>query len=293
PFMAGVGVESDPCACVSGMVLSLQGNSITISRKLWEQGVQDATALKEKIHNRWGKRTYTFAVIFPFSPQEILLRRWLQSAGVAPDAGVRIISVPPSQMFPMLKLGYIDGFCVSEPWTSLAVQAGSGVCVATSSQLAPLHPEKVLAVRQSFAIGRADEHERLIAALVEACAYCDSPANAQFLSEMLSPYVNAPSDCLASFAHKTNSEQQGLSIFSRYNANLPDDDKARWLMAGLYELLEPNCFAVRDLKRTPVLKNVFRRDIFDRAGALSSKAAMQRPAPVSMESNLSPRVALS
>src|SRR5215471_2879029 len=42
PFLSNIGVESDPCACVSAMVLSLQGNAITISRQLWDQGVHDA-----------------------------------------------------------------------------------------------------------------------------------------------------------------------------------------------------------------------------------------------------------
>ena len=42
PFMANLGVDSDPCACVSGLVLSLEGNAITLSRRLWESGVQDA-----------------------------------------------------------------------------------------------------------------------------------------------------------------------------------------------------------------------------------------------------------
>ena len=68
-------------------------------------------------------------------------------------------------MFPLLKMGYLDGYCAGEPWNSLALQAGVGACVATSAQLAPFHPEKVLLVRKDFAESRPDEHERLIAAL--------------------------------------------------------------------------------------------------------------------------------
>src|SRR4029434_8357054 len=50
PFLANLGIESDPCACVSGLVLSLQGNAITISRQLWDEGVRDAITLREKIY---------------------------------------------------------------------------------------------------------------------------------------------------------------------------------------------------------------------------------------------------
>jgi ABC-type nitrate/sulfonate/bicarbonate transport system substrate-binding protein len=166
PFLANLGLESDPCACVSGLVLSLQGNSITISRHLWEEGVRDAAALRERIYKSWGKRMFTFGIVFSYSSQEILLRRWLATAGIVPGVEIRIVTIPPAQMYPTLKLGYIDGYCVGEPWSSMAVQAGAGVCVATSADLAPLHPERVLMVRQSFAVGRAEEHERLIAALI-------------------------------------------------------------------------------------------------------------------------------
>ena len=74
-------------------------------------------------------------------------------------------------MYPLLKLGYLDGYCAGEPWGSVAVQAGVGACLETSATLAPAHPEKVLLVRKDFAQNRADEHERLIAALREYHSY--------------------------------------------------------------------------------------------------------------------------
>jgi hypothetical protein len=80
--------------------------------------------------------------------------------GIVPEHEVRLVVTPPSQMFPMMKLGYLDGFASGEPWSSLVIDAGVGVCVATSSQLAPLHPEKVLMVRQSFAMGRGKSTSR-------------------------------------------------------------------------------------------------------------------------------------
>lgn len=278
PFLANLGLESDPCACVSGMVLSLQGNAITISRRLWDQGVRSAETLRERIYKDWGKRTYTFGVVFSYSPQELLLRRWLKSAGIAPELEVRIVSVPAEQMYPTLKLGYIDGYCVGEPWGSVAVQAGAGVCVATSAELAPSHPEKVLMVRQSFALGRAEEHERLLSALLESCAFCDVPENRPFLSELLAhpQYVNAPIECVQAglagpfdLGERRLQDSSGLTTFYHHQANEPTDDKARWIMEGLYELLQPTLFKNKALGHAPVLKNIFRRDTFERASAAS------------------------
>jgi ABC-type nitrate/sulfonate/bicarbonate transport system substrate-binding protein len=276
PFLANLGIDSDPCACVSALVLSLQGNAITISRRLWEEGVRDARGLRQSIYENWGKRTLTFGVVSLLSSQEILLRRWLIGAGIVPERELRIVAVPPAQMFPTLKLGYIDGYCVGEPWASLAVQAGVGVCIATSAEIAPLHPERVLMVRQSFASGRAEEHERMIAALLESCASCELAENCEVLGEMLAhpQYVNAPSECVRAgllrperFQSASGANLQGLSIFNRYNANEPGDDKARWIMDRLYELLQYDVFRAGQPGRTPVLKNVFRKDIFARAKA--------------------------
>jgi ABC-type nitrate/sulfonate/bicarbonate transport system substrate-binding protein len=280
PFLANLGLESDPCDCVTGLVLSLQGNAITVSRRLWDQGVRDAATLREQIYKHWRKRTFTFGVTFSFSPQELLFHRWLKSAGIVPGVEVRAIAVPPDQMFPTLKLGYLDGYCIGEPWTSLAVQAGVGVCVATSSQLAPLHPEKVLMVRQSFASGRAEEHERLLAALLDACAFCEEPANRSLLSEMLAhpQYLNAPAECVEAGLPRPLSkgtaapaDAQGPGeppIFYHGKANDPSDDKALWLIDLLYELLQQRGIKT-DNGRAPVLKNVFRRDLFERACAVA------------------------
>jgi len=155
------------------------------------------------------------------------------------------------------------------------VEAEAGVCVATSRELAPLHPEKVLMVQQQFAETRATEHERLIAALLEACAFCDQPVNRPLISEMLAQpqYVNAPTDCLKNILGTEEIDRRSvpdaapLNIFYKYNANDPTDDKAAWVLGHLYEMIEQRSLPLPPSGRTPILKNIFRRDIFQRAWA--------------------------
>jgi hypothetical protein len=131
-------------------------------------------------------------------------------------------------------------------------------------------------VRQSFALGSAEDHERLIAALLEACAFCDRPENSSYLGDLLANahYVNAPAECVRAGLSRTIAttpaaagQRQGFSIFHRSNANEPSDDKARWIMEQLYDLLQMDFFRAMNPGRTPVLKNVFRKDIFERAKA--------------------------
>ena len=281
PFVANLGLDSDQCACVAGLVLNLHGCAITVSRELWDQGVREADTLRDLVYRNWGRRTYTFGVVFPYSPPYFLLRQWLAAGGFV-GREVRIVVLPSAQMFPTLRLGYIDGYCAGEPWTSLAVEAGAGACVASSGDLAPLHPGKVLMVRRDFALERAGEHERLAAALLEACVFCDQPGNRPLLADMLSQahYVNAPADCLkpvtAETAVSTGAPPRGDAggnIFHRYNANDPTVEKAEWLVSRLYDLIDESILKYPLIERTPMFKNVFRRDIFDRARALVRKQA--------------------
>ncbi|PWU10556.1 MAG: nitrate ABC transporter ATP-binding protein [Verrucomicrobia bacterium] len=293
PFLIRLGLCSEAANCITGLVLSLQGNGITISRQLWNQGVRDAGTMREQMWKDRHKRIYTFGVSCPLSSQYALLCGWLRSPGSPPYTEVRIDTVAPEQMFPLLKLGYLDGYCSGEPWNSVAVQAGVGVCMATSAELAPMHPEKVLLVREEFAQSHADEHERLIAALIEACALCDDPRQRASLCEILaqSRYVNAPVDCLkpglTELSRPSSTVSSGApsiqnsnipifqslsSIFSRSRANEPAAAKSAWLTGRLFEFL-------RWPSRPAALSKVFRPDIYRRAVGLIPSANIKLQTP--------------
>ena len=279
PFLMNLGLTPEKCPAVTSFVLSLQGNAITVSRHLWNCGVRDAETLGRHIMH--DKRTYTFGVGFPLGPQYSLLCKWLKSAEIPYGIKVRIEPAAGPQMFPLLKMGYLDGYCVGEPWNSLAVLAGIGACVANSAQLAPYHPEKVLLVRKEFAETQPEEHQRLIAALLEACEFCDQPENQRSMCELLSlrHYVNAPLECLeAGFIKTPNGPSgsvqalHGAAIFHRCRANDPTAEKAAWITGRLYELL-------RWEVRPAALRNVFRRNAFLRAQAMVAQSRQSRTAP--------------
>ena len=300
PFVTNLGLESDSCACVSALVISLQGNAITLSRDLWDQGVRDAQMLRDHIYQNRSRRTCTLGIAFPSSPPFFLLRQWLKAGGIVPGVEANFVVLPPAQMFPTLKLGYLDGFCTGEPWTSLAIEAGVGACAATSADLAPLHPEKVLMVRRDFAEQQAGRHERLIAALLEACAFCDKPENLPLIAEMLgrAEYVNAPTQCLMGRTPRGDlpggameSAASTLNIFHQHNANEPSDDKAEWVVNRLDELIDQEVLRTASFRRTPVIKNVFRRDIFERAKTLAASEARAVYAEVENLESASQRIA--
>ncbi len=274
PVAATLGLNSITCECLTALVLNLHGNAITLSMDLWNRGVRDGKTLRGEIHRTRGQKVFTFGVVYSFSSHNYLLRNWLTAAGIQPDVDVRIVVVPPAQMVTNLKAGHLDGFCVGEPWNSLAVRASEGCVAAVSAELDPLHPEKVLMVRRDFAEKRAQEHLALIAALLEACAYCDQPANhAEIISILARPeYVNVSEDVLrygltGPFA-VTKKDARSISdfcIFHRHDANEPSADKAGWVMRNLR-----TSGLVKDPTQLSAAlgRRIFRPDIFTQANTL-------------------------
>ena len=170
PLTAALGLGSVPCECLTGLVLNQHGNAITLSAELWKCGVRDGKTLRDEIFRSRREKVFTFGVVFQFSSHRYLFRKWLSAHGIDPERDVRFVVVPPPQMVANLKAGHLDGFCVGEPWNSMAVHAKAGWIAATSADLDPGHPEKILMVRTDFALKRNDEHLALIAALREAKA---------------------------------------------------------------------------------------------------------------------------
>lgn len=234
------GLGSIQADCLTGLVLNLQGNAITLSEDLWRRGVRDGNTLRDFV--REGSRRLAIGVVHPYSAHSCLLRIWLRDHGIDPEHDVQIVVVPPPQVHANLRAGHLDGYCVGEPWNSLAVLSKTGWCVTTSMDLAPSHPEKVLMVRKEFATHSEHDHLALIAALIKACAFCEKPENRERLIETLaqSKYVGASIQALRmgmggtfDYGHERVEKQARFHIFSAENANEPTAEKAAWVIDNL------------------------------------------------------------
>lgn len=268
----GIGVPSKPC--LTAFVLSLNGSAITLSRELHERGVRDAVSLRKVIEEDRGRRIYSFGAVLEFSTQNYNLRRWLRSGGIDPDRDVRIPIVPSPVIHHGLMDGHLDGYCVAEPWNSIAVESGAGWIVATSAEIAPAQPEKVLLVNEAFADEYPDEHLAMIAALAEASIFCESPDNRPELARMLghSRYLDVPVSLLArslvgplDTAHR-NIEVDDLITFHRGDANVPDRLKGRQVFDAVCNY--PAALQCRALRRD-VIGRIFREDLYHRAVELT------------------------
>jgi len=184
PLAITLGLNGQPSQpLMTSLVLSRNGNAITFSRHLWEQGVRTAEDLRAYLR-RTGNRL-RFGIVHPASMHNLLLRYWLAAAGIDPDQDVELLVIPPPQMVYHLRMGHISGFCVGQPWNSHAVREGIGVVVATDLDIWPGHPEKVLGVRQDWVQAHPHEHLALVKALIEACEYCDTIKHRPEIAQLL------------------------------------------------------------------------------------------------------------
>ena len=236
-----LGLNCLPCECLTGFVLNTNGNCITLSEDLWTRGVRDAATMRDEVIRSRHDRTYVFGVVFAHSSHRIHICDWLRSGGIDPEKDVRVVVVPPPQLFRNLAAGTIDGYCVGDPWNSLAVREKIGWCPAISPDLAPGHAEKVVMVRSDFAESRAEEHLAMIAALAEAAALCDEPDFRPELCKILArrEYLNVPVRVIQSslvgpfdYGHGRTVSADDFIHYHRNGANDPTAAKAAWLIEG-------------------------------------------------------------
>lgn len=241
---------------ITAFSMSLNGNAITVSSKLYsdmqkanpEAMLKRSTnvqALKTLIDNNREKSAelLTFAVVYPFSSHSYELRYWMASAGIDPDNDVRLVVVPPSQMVKQLEQGSIDGYCVGEPWNSLAVDKGIGHTLITKYEIWNNSPEKVLGLTEEWAEQHPNTHQALLCALLEASAWMDRPGSRVEVASIISAgvYVNAPEHIVRSslsglYQYESGSMPEALSdfsIFHRYEANYPWRSHAMWFITQM------------------------------------------------------------
>ncbi|KZB70756.1 MULTISPECIES: CmpA/NrtA family ABC transporter substrate-binding protein [Thalassospira] len=283
PIAARLGLGGLPVQnIVVPMALGRGGNAITVSTKLYQRMLEadpdamhgprglSARALKKVIDEdkAEGRPIMSFATVFPFSSHNYELRYWMAAAGIDPDADVNIGVIAPPRMFDSLRNGWVDGYCVGEPWNQRAVFHGDGVIVALKDDIWSRSPEKVLGLREDWANSNPELVSSLVRALVCAAEWADQPGNRVELAHILSEEANvgAPFEVLnASLSGKPvlrpgepPLDLPDRHVFYRYTATFPWLSQGRWLgeqMKRWRQIPEDS-----DLKA--VIREVYRPDLY-------------------------------
>lgn len=288
PLAATLGIGAGRAPMTSGLTLSSNGIAITCSNALFERLNQHcnepanpvalAQALKRLLPHLDHKPT--FASVYPYSNHYYLLRDWLSSADIDPDNDIQLVAIPPVRMIDALEQGRIDGYCVGEPWNTLAIQRGCGQILATSQQLWSLRPEKVFAVSQAWAEQQPERHLKLIAALLQACRWIHQQPDKQPLLELLSlpPYLDQTLLPLLQAGYQQHWGHEPLNQqFYGSDLNRPDSSLGQQLLTRMQQAGQlPASFQTSEA----LLDNLYRPDLFDQAEKMvQSGASIQNNAP--------------
>ncbi|MDQ1831218.1 CmpA/NrtA family ABC transporter substrate-binding protein [Massilia scottii] len=233
----GIGCQQQAMAVL--MNLSRNGQAVTLSRALAEQGAVDGPSLAR--HMREAPRGYAFAHTFPTGNHAMLLYYWLAAYGIDPLRHARALTVPPAQMVGSLRAGMIDGFCAGEPWGRRAIDDGVGVTAVTSQQIWPDHPGKVLGTTAAFAASDPGTCRAMIAAVLDASRWIEaSTANKEQTATVLagSAYLNTGREAIAArlvgrYDNGTGSQwtdEKALSFHGDGEVNFPYLSDGMWFM---------------------------------------------------------------
>ncbi|MGC9160229.1 CmpA/NrtA family ABC transporter substrate-binding protein [Acidithiobacillus sp.] len=278
PLAITLGIAAPRQPVITAVGLALNGNAITLALPLHGRlramapdlpGAQLARTLKILVdEDRRARRApMTFAVVSTVSNHYYQLRHWLHSGGVDPDRDVQLLVVPPPRMVEALQAGKIVGYCVGEPWNSLAARKGVGMPIVGSSELWSNVLEKVLGVREAWARQHPETHLALIRSIVEAARILDSAAGRREAAPLVAAHIGVDP---AVVELSLLGQVPGLAgpapdfhVFHRYAANFPWRSHALWFLQQMR--LAGQCAADPDARATAW--QVYRPDIYREAMA--------------------------
>lgn len=265
-----LGLNRVKAPLMTSFVMSRNGNGITVSNSLYEQlrtlnreAVASAhtsvLTLKQLIDQRreLGMAALSFATVYPYSCHNYLLRYWLGAGGINPDHDLNLVVIPPAQMVAQLAAGRIDGFCVGEPWSQVAVAQGHGRLLLNSWDVWHNAPEKVLAVHRDWATLHPGAHLALLRALLRSCRWLDDPNNRdEALAILTQPHYLGftPQTLHAGLRH-------GRHAFFREAANCPWSAHALWILSQMMRWGQVR----QDLDARSLIDACFRADIYHQA----------------------------
>ncbi|AFY95362.1 nitrate ABC transporter ATP-binding protein [Chamaesiphon minutus] len=242
PLALTLGMNGRPSIPISvPLVLSRNGNAITLSTKLYSKGIRTLQNLKVSISTNIIEHKLTLGVVHDCSMHNLMLRYWLASAGIDPDTDINLLVIPPAEMVERLRAGEIDGFCVGEPWNTQAIQEGIGFVIATDLDIWAGNPEKILGFTETWVEQHPNTHNAIVRAVLEACEYCDEPRHRPEIVALLAKHLNIAPQTLrpgliGPFDRGDNGTPENLPRYHQFhieNANCPRRVEGLWILTQL------------------------------------------------------------
>lgn len=193
PVAMSLGIGGVASEISALMVMSVNGTVVGVSNRLADRLRYEAEPFDFNDAKAAGRALIavagddlTVGVPFPFSMHAELLYYWLAASGLPAPQGLTVRTVPPPLMAEALAAGEIDAFCVGEPWGSKSVESGAGAILLPGRAIWTFAPEKVLAVRSTWAAENPELTGRLMRAIWKAARWLGEGGAKTTAAELLS-----------------------------------------------------------------------------------------------------------
>ncbi|MGL6340232.1 MAG: ABC transporter substrate-binding protein [Waterburya sp.] len=187
----------------AAMTIHRHGNAMTMSRELWDAGIrpwQDYQGNLEQFGRDFDgyfrnapPEKRSLAVVLSSAIYEYFVRYLISATGLNPDEAFRIMITPPPQMVTNMRIGAMQAYMVAEPWNTRAISGDKelgyesiGFTFAQGREIWRGHPDRVLAVMESFINENPKTYRSMVKAMIEACQYCSKPENRAEVAKIVS-----------------------------------------------------------------------------------------------------------
>lgn len=145
------------------------------------------------------------------SNYDLWLRYWLAAMDIVPKQDIDILAIPLDEIVTQIKQNRADLLCLDSWRTLKLIEANLADPAIATQEIWRNHPGEILAMRADWVDKYPISTQALIQGIMEAQIWCDNPANARELNNLLA----------FSFTDSTNLISEPVKIFSQLFKNSP------------------------------------------------------------------------
>jgi nitrate/nitrite transport system substrate-binding protein len=174
-------ISKDKLPIVALMGITLNGNSMGMSKKAWESGLRPSYKFNYRrefgeLYNSYLRGLKTppiFAIDHQASMSGYLARYWLASMQINPNKSVKLQVVNKKDLMAGVQSGTIDAYAVEESTNQQLIKDKVGFTAYVDRDIWQGHPDKILATTAGWAKSNPITAKAVVASVLAACQFCD------------------------------------------------------------------------------------------------------------------------
>jgi nitrate/nitrite transport system substrate-binding protein len=185
---------------VALMGLNINGNSISLGEPAWKAGLRPRQAYNslnelQEGYNKFFrelKKPPGFAIAHPAAMANYTTRYWLGTMGIDAERDLKFQVLAPDAITAGLDNGNLIGYATDELFNQQTISDKKAFTAYLDRDIWHGHPEKILASLDTWLKDYPITASAMMAAVLEACQYCDNLENVTTLAPVLgkSEYTN-------------------------------------------------------------------------------------------------------